>query len=56
MGEPQLTNIIDQKINQLRHEITEDELNNRLICTFDNTNTSDNPNTETTLPNIFTTN
>ena len=54
MGKPQLTNIIKQKINQLRHELTEDKLNNRSISTFDNTNSSDNPTTETTPPNIFT--
>ncbi|KOX74127.1 hypothetical protein WN51_14207 [Melipona quadrifasciata] len=48
MDKPQLTNIIRHKINQLRHEITENKLNNRSICTFENTNTSDNQNTETT--------
>ncbi|KOX74859.1 hypothetical protein WN51_00371 [Melipona quadrifasciata] len=54
MSKPQLTNIIKQKINRLHHEITEDKLNNISICTFDDTNTSNNPNTEATPPNIFT--
>lgn len=53
MDKQQLTNIINHKINQLRHEIAADKLNNRSICTFDDTNTANNPNTETTPPNIF---
>ena len=46
--------MIKHKINQLRHKITEDNLNNTLICIFNNTNISDNPNIGTTSPNIFT--
>ena len=46
--------MIKHKINQLRHEIIEYKLNNRSICTFNDTNTADNPNTETTPSNIFT--
>ena len=41
MGKSQLSNIIKHKINQLRHEIIEDKLNNRSICTFNDTNTID---------------
>ena len=54
MGKQQLINIINHKIKQILHEIAKDKLNNRSICTFDDTNTADNPNTETTPPNIFT--
>ena len=54
MGKQQLTNIINHKINQICHEISRDKINNRSICTFDDTNTADNPDTETTPTNIFT--
>ena len=54
MGKQQLINIINHKIEQILHEIAKDKLNKRSICTFDDTNTADTPNTETTPPNIFT--
>ena len=49
-----LINIIEQKINQVQHEINKNEQNSKTICTFSSTNISDNPNTKTIPSNIFT--
>lgn len=54
MGKQQLTNIIKLKIDSLEQEIYQDRLNNRSTCTFDNTNTADNPNENQTHPDYFT--
>ncbi|XP_076660043.1 uncharacterized protein LOC143363333 [Halictus rubicundus] len=54
MGKPRLTDIITQKINTLKTEIVEDRRNNITVCTFSDTNKADNPNTDETPTDFFT--
>ncbi|XP_076660285.1 uncharacterized protein LOC143363606 [Halictus rubicundus] len=54
MGKPQLSDIITQKINTLRTEMDEDRRNNITVCNFSDTNKADNPNTDETPTDFFT--
>ncbi|XP_017796810.1 PREDICTED: uncharacterized protein LOC108578067 [Habropoda laboriosa] len=53
-GQTTLTNIIKQKTDALKQEILlQDKLHNKTICTFDNTNTADNPDEDRIPPDYF---
>ncbi|XP_076660758.1 uncharacterized protein LOC143364146 [Halictus rubicundus] len=54
MGKPELTDIITQKINTLKAEINEDRRNDLTVCTFSDTNKADNPNSDDTPTDFFT--
>ncbi|CAL7937378.1 unnamed protein product [Xylocopa violacea] len=53
-GKEGLTNIVKQKADGIKQDISNDATNKQTICTFSNTNTVDNPNSQEIPANYFT--